>query len=535
MSNYAKHFSAKNTPVNRPIPGRKSEMNKNLDGGGFSFKLDKKDLLRRFLILGSESGTYYTGEKELSIDNAENIIDLIKTNGYETVKEIVDISLSGRAPKQSPTIFALALACTYGDKATKKLAYDNISVVCRTGTMLFEFMSCIKELRGWSAGLRKGVSRFYTEKPLNKLDLQMVKYRNRHGFTHRDALRLSHPKTEDKIRNDFFAYAVGKKEAPSESLIFAYERLKDLNPNSKSHVGIVTDAIQDFNLPREAIPNGFLGNKEVWEALLPHMPITALVRNLGKLSNVGLTHSNLTEASKMVIEKLTNDIAISKSRIHPLQILNAIKTYGQGHGVKGDMSWNVSNKILEALDVAFNSSFMNVTPTGKNMMLGIDVSGSMSFTRCGGSDILSCSEGAAAMAMLTARTEESYDILGFQSKPTDLKISPRDTLLSTIGKVQKHNFGSTNCGAIIDYAIKMKIPVDTFVIYTDNETNTGRHPKVAIDEYRQKTGIPAKIVGVSMAATRTTFVDPKDSGMLDVVGFDTATPNIISEFTLGNI
>jgi 60 kDa SS-A/Ro ribonucleoprotein len=75
------------------------------------------------------------------------------------------------------------------------------------------------------------------------------------------------------------------------------------------------------------------------------------------------------------------------------------------------------------------------------------------------------------------------------------------------------------------------LPVDCFVILTDNETWAGRkHPKQALDAYRQATGIPAKMVTVAMASNRVTLNDPNDAGTLDVVGFDTATQQLISEF-----
>ena len=47
---------------------------------------------------------------------------------------------------------------------------------------------------------------------------------------------------------------------------------------------------------------------------------------------------------------------------------------------------------------------------------------------------------------------------------------------------------------------------------------------------REKTGIPARLVVVGMASNGFTIADPADGGMLDVVGFDTATPRLIAEF-----
>ena len=76
--------------------------------------------------------------------------------------------------------------------------------------------------------------------------------------------------------------------------------------------------------------------------------------------------------------------------------------------------------------------------------------------------------------------------------------------------------------------------VDLFVVFTDNETWAGDiHPAQALRTYRERTGIAAKLVVVAMASNGFTIADPDDAGMLDVVGFDTATPQLVSDFARG--
>ena len=69
------------------------------------------------------------------------------------------------------------------------------------------------------------------------------------------------------------------------------------------------------------------------------------------------------------------------------------------------------------------------------------------------------------------------------------------------------------------------------MIYTDSETWHGnQHPAQAVVRYRKEMGIMAKLVVVAMASNRSSIAAPSDAGMLNVVGFDTAVPNLISEF-----
>jgi 60 kDa SS-A/Ro ribonucleoprotein len=81
------------------------------------------------------------------------------------------------------------------------------------------------------------------------------------------------------------------------------------------------------------------------------------------------------------------------------------------------------------------------------------------------------------------------------------------------------------------YAAELKLPVDLFCVYTDNETWHGNvHPHQALRQYRDQMGIAAKLAVVGMTATECSIADPTDAGMLDVVGFDTATPALLADF-----
>ena len=92
-------------------------------------------------------------------------------------------------------------------------------------------------------------------------------------------------------------------------------------------------------------------------------------------------------------------------------------------------------------------------------------------------------------------------------------------------------FSKTDCALPMIHALKNREPVDAFVIYTDSETYMGEiHPQVALEEYRKKMGIEAKLIVVGMTSNCLTIADPKDLNTLNLAGFDTATPRIINDF-----
>ena len=177
-------------------------------------------------------------------------------------------------------------------------------------------------------------------------------------------------------------------------------------------------------------------------------------------------------------------------------------------------------------------AFGNITPTGKKIVIALDVSGSMEFGSISGIPGLSPRVGSSAMAMATARTESNYVVLAFSETIQTLSISPRQRLDDVVRTTSRLPFAGTDCAQPMLWAIDNNInDIDAFVIYTDNETWYGNvHPCQALDKYRNKSGIGSKLIVVGMTATNISIADPSDVGMMDVVGFDTAAPNVMSDF-----
>jgi 60 kDa SS-A/Ro ribonucleoprotein len=530
MTAYAKHIARTSVPQTEPVsPGQ----GKNA-GGGFSFAVDCWKRLERFLVLGAEGGTYYAGERKLTLDNVAAVKECLEEDGIQTIYRIIDVSHSGRAPKNEPALLALAIAAKQGDEATRQMAFASLSSVARTGTHLFHFAEYIKQLGGWGRGTTRAFANWYTRMPVDKLALQAIKYQQRDGWSHRDLLRKSHPVTENETRRAIFHWmtkgweSVGELPHPDTALapIWAFERAKRI-----TNVIELVRLITKYNLPHECVPNEMKSFGVVWEALLPNMGTTAMIRNLGKMTSVGIL-GPLSANAKFVREQLESEERLKLGRIHPMSMLTAQKIYAQGHGEKGSLTWAPNQKIVDALDSGFYKAFKAVEPTDKRYMLAVDVSGSMTWPQNHIAGMhLSAREAAAAMALVTANVETETEIVAFSAGITPLGITPRMRLMDAMEAIGSLPASYTDTALPMLYALKNRIPVDVFCIYTDNETN-GRsmHPHVALKEYRQKMGIPAKLVVFGMTATGWSVADPNDAGMLDVVGLDAAAPNVVAGF-----
>jgi len=550
---YTKHGGTKVTPQSQPVVGKNQVRN---DAGGYVFKLDKWGMLDRFLVLGSEGGTYYVGETKLTERNVKNVAECIKEDAKRVVDIVVDISFKGRAVKNEPALFVLAMVAGTGATADERTyALASLSSVARTFTHLANFLTYVQQFRGWGRGLREAVSDWYNTMNSHDLAYQMAKYRQRNGWTHGDVVKLAHPTPVDFDHNFLFSYAVEKADVDKYSksnknnlnIIVGYEKAKIATAVSE-----IVALINDYGLTREMIPTQFMKEKAVWEALFAEgkMPTHALVRNLGNMSASGFLVEENFKVMDAVREAFTNQERIQKSRLHPLSILIAMKQYGKGTSGYGHNSWRVAHPVMDALNEAFYLSFDNVEPTGKRLLLACDVSGSME-SRISGNIDISAAEATGALALVQASTEKNVIIRGFSTGSggygsgygmrqgdmdgfKELKISPRQRLDDVLRNMRKMNFGGTDCALPMMWALKNHVEVDAFIVYTDNETWAGTiHPMQALKKYRDKFNPSAKLIVVGMSSSGFTIADPEDSGSLDIVGMDTSVPAVIFDFITG--
>ncbi|MCX7992193.1 MAG: TROVE domain-containing protein [Fimbriimonadales bacterium] len=512
-----------------PLPGQERNY-----AGGFAYRLEPRQQLDRFLILGTEGGTYYVSEQTLTLDNAKATLELLHSAPAYAIGRTAEISEQGRAYKNDPALFTLALAMGMGKPETRALALEAMPRIVRTGTHLFTFVSYITQLRGWGRGLRRAVSQWYLRREVRELAYQVTKYQQRGGWAHRDLLRLAHPKADTPERDALFRYIVKGEITPAlpdevRAYLEAIEQLRqpDITPARAAAL------IRDHALPREVVPTELLTHAEVWDALLQQMPMTALIRNLATMTRVGLLTEN-SRATRHVVAQLTDDERLRKARIHPLQVLAALVTYERGRGMRSDGVWTHVLDIVDALNAAFYAAFANVEPTGKRMVLALDISGSMGGGHVGGVGGLTPRAATAALALVTLNAEREAHVVGFSHELTPLKLKPTMRIEQAIDYLHELDFGGTDCALPMLWALENRIEADAFVVYTDSETWYGDvHPAEALWRYREATGIPARLVVVGMVANPFSIAHPDDAGMLDVVGFDPNTPSAISEFVQG--
>ena len=320
-------------------------------------------------------------------------------------------------------------------------------------------------------------------------------------------------------------------ESDAARLIHAFDQAKEADTQT------LVRLIQENRMSWEMVPPEKMNEPAVWEALAEDMPLVATLRNLGNLTRHGVIAPMKFQNQVDAIGRIGEDRA---PRIHPISVLQALLTYRHGRGMRGRNTWEPVPQVADALDAAFERSFQTAPRTGKRLYLGVDVSGSMGWGTVAGVEGLTPRMAATAMAMAVASREPNHVIRGFAggnnrrvggTRMAPLDVTARDSLTDAMHKCQELGWGRTDCALPMLDALDQKLPVDCFLILTDSETWYGKvHPMEALRQYRREVGIPAKLVVVGMVSNSFTIADPADAGVMDVVGFDSAAPQLIAGF-----
>ncbi len=362
--------------------------------------------------------------------------------------------------------------------------------------------------------------------------------------------------------------------------VFAFLCAVDTSKASTVSADELCDMISGFNLAREVVTTNHLNSCDVWLRLLckmntsgyghlvhklvkansndptilnvlstvisdkgeslhipknleVNMPITALIRNLAKLSSLKIfsedTHPCGRQLEMAVCKRLINPDVLAKGNVHPVSLMSAHATYSLGHGIKGSLTWQPNAQITKAIEEAFYASFRTLKGHGYKIAHGVDASGSMTSTSTPVAGMMAC-EVVACMVMAFYRVEYAYseknrtqfrqDIGYFQSggrsyynrnnngyKDITSEVSNGTTFQEMRKLVSRSDFGSTDIGCFIQWTIdRLKSSLDGFkakqnglhklpvfswpgfynalFVWTDNDVNSGTQPMPLVLKYQ---------------------------------------------------
>lgn len=524
--------------------------------GGWGFAVSDETRIRRFLTMGTY-GTYYASAEQVTADNGGLVLDWAQHRSASLVALAREISAAGRAPRNGPALLAVAAALGLGDVEGRRAAAAAVNDVARTGSHLEQLAKYAGQFGGWGPLARRAFAGWYLGKDEDALAYQMVKYRRRggdeDGWSHADILKMAHPKprradgTLMEGHNRLFAWAAGRDHDAAQlpAMVHGYMLAQDIGRGEgtgESKAKAYVQLLRDYpGLPWEALPDEATGQPDVWRALIEAgLPVTALIRNLVKLTRLGVL-APMSAHLAAACARLRDGELLRKGRVHPVQILIAMKTYATGvsnpatrPAGRPPLTWAPVPQVLDALSDAFYLAFPAVEPAGKRTMINLDISSSMGSSAAGYN--ISAREVCAAMAAVVMATEPAWGVYGFSHQFIPLQISAGMRLDTLTRAVSGLPFGSTDPSLPARWALANKVEVDTFQVWTDYEVNTGpMHPFQALEAYRQGMGIDARMQFIATTPVQYSLGDPGDPRHLDVSGFDADVPVLLANHSAGRL
>ena len=546
MSGALSRHTAWSVPQNQPIPGREAEMVQN-DAGGYVFRKDVWTRLADFLVLGCEGGTYYADEQRHTFRNIAAVAEAIQADGVRAVQVATEYSTArpARAPKNYPALYVVGVALVTGDVETRRAAAEAVPVVARTVDHLSHLFGYAKGVGGVGAtgSVKSTVAHrawvdWYRSADPDQIAYKILKAPQRktgdgEPFRPGDLLRMAHPSPQSKNESALFALAVGKRAPIDVTGYFAnakayYEAQRADTPAKAVKV------IRAYHVPWEFLPTAVLAAPEVWRALIPHLGMTALIRNLARMTSLGV-FKPLDDSVVDVCNRLRDPDQLRRARIHPFDVMLARAVYAGGRAQPNPKApirtWTPNQYIVSALDRAFELAGKSAERHSGKLVVALDKSGSMGYpVHHGGSVLGSAYHVSAASALSLLRTwDADSHALDFDSVcyPSALRSS------MSLGEVLRlpHAGGATDLSAPIAWALRHKVRADAFVLFTDDETWAGKvHPTRTLAEYRRRINPHARVVVATVCANGHSIGDPADPGVLNIAGFDSNLPALVAGY-----
>jgi 60 kDa SS-A/Ro ribonucleoprotein len=264
----------------------------------------------------------------------------------------------------------------------------------------------------------------------------------------------------------------------------------------------IVHLIEDYQMTAAMIPARWKSSPRVWETLLGGLSYLQLVKYLGHLTALGLLRPQ-SATTALVVARLLDRQRVMNSKLHPITLLDAFRTYRQGGSTP--RPWAPVPSLNEALNSAFYMAFENARPTCKRLYLAVDASCSMGKAQCLGMPSLSPAMASLALSMIYAKTEPHCTVGTFQGPPGIAQLAIED-------------------------ALDRSLPVDAFVVLTDRDKPAENAQGRALARYRQSAGIGAKLTLIAMASGHCNMTDRNDPLQMSVAGFDASVPEVVAGF-----
>ena len=412
------------------------------EAGGIAYTLTPKQQLAQLAATGCLNNTFYADAQS----QLDQVLKLAESLDAEFIAKTAVYARQKGFMKDMPALLLAVLA----QKDVNMLARVFDQVV-DNGKMLRNFAQIIRSGAVGRKSFGNRPKKLMQTWLLTATEKQLLNAAVGNSPSLEDVVKMVHPKPREAWRAAWFAWLIGK-------------------PYDREALPPITRAFEDYKQSLQgALPN------------VPFQMLTALDLNSGDWAQIArngswqqvrqnlntfLRHEVFAKSKniKMVAEKLRDETAIARARVLPYQLLTAYQATSE----------QMPFEIREALQDAMETAVQNVPAIRGKVVVCPDVSGSMHSPATGyrgsASTKTRCIDIAALVSAAMLRTNPQARVIPFEQITVNVKLNPRDSIMTNAEKLANVGGGGTACSAPLAMLNREKADVDLVVIVSDNES-----------------------------------------------------------------
>ena len=346
-----------------------------------------------------------------------------------------------------------------------------------------------------------------------------------------DIVKMVHPRPKNAAQAALFGYFIDRKkqagELPGElpDLVRAFEAFKQDRSREVPDV------------PFQMLTALELGTPE-WTAIASRAPWQMTRMNLNTFARHGVfKEKGMTD---LIAERLRDPVKVAKSRVFPYQLMVAYRAAAGNKEIPAE----VANALQDAMEIATR----NVPEFRGKVYVFPDISGSMhspvTVYRKGSTSAVRCVDVAALVAATVLRKNPRAEVIPFESKVVEVRLNPRDSVMTNARKLASLPYGGTNCSAPLQFLNHRRAEGDLVIYVSDNESwidsprygSFGGSATATMKEwssFRQRNP-GARMVCIDIQPYGTVQAKERHD-ILNIGGFSDQVFDVIAEFANGNL
>ena len=489
-----------------------------------AYALEPKHALAQYAATGCMNHTFYASAEE----QLAKVLELCAQVEPEFIAKAAVFCRERGFMKDMPALLCAVLSVR--DRALMSQVFPR---VIDNGKMLRNFVQIMRSGVVGRKSLGTAPKRLVREwfEAREAENVFMASVGNSPSFA--DILKMVHPKPATAEREALYGYLTGKPH-DAEAL---------------------PQVVRDFETFKTSALAGCVASVTADVPRVPFQMLTALNLGRGEWAEIArtaswtLTHMNLNTFARhgvfevkgmtqLIADRMRNPELVRRARVFPYQLMSAFVAAGSG----------VPEVVREALQDAMEIATENVPEIAGKVYVFPDISGSMHSPvtghRRGSTTAVRCIDVAALIAATVLRKNPRAEVIPFESDAVEVRLNPRDSVMTNAEKLAKLPCGGTNCSAPLRYLNNRRMTGDLVIYVSDSESwidsphygHWGGSATATMQEWARfkERNRQARMVCIDIQPYGTVQAKERED-ILNTGGFSDAVFSLIAEFAEGRL